>query len=348
MHESSFGPVIIDVEGKYLANNDRELLSHSLVGGIILFTRNYESREQLQALVSEIRQLDPSLLICVDHEGGRVQRFREGFTRIPSMQLLGDYWLSQGQSDEALMTIKDVGWLLAAELIACGIDISFTPVLDLDRDRSSIIGDRAFSDDPELCSVLAGALIEGLHDAGMASTGKHFPGHGSIVADSHLELPVDDREWATIETHDVIPFRNLSSQLDAVMPAHVLYPKVDADNPAGFSPYWLQEILRKQLGFDGVIFSDDLSMAGAAETGDIFARADAAIAAGCDSVLVCNDRESADKLLSRWQPQWPEAVADKSRDRLARMKAKQVISWIQLEQSDRYRKTREYIQSLMA
>ncbi|MFL0797931.1 MAG: beta-N-acetylhexosaminidase [Cellvibrionaceae bacterium] len=334
MSDFSFGPVILDIEGTTLTSDDVRVLSHPLVGGVILFTRNFESADQVQKLVGDIREINPHLLICVDHEGGRVQRFREGFTRIPAMQKLGDFCVND-DSGEGLAFVQNVGWVLAAELIACGLDFSFTPVLDLDRDCSTIIGDRAFSDDPEACTEYARALINGLHEAGMAATGKHFPGHGTVVADSHLELPVDDRDWAEIESHDLIPFKQLANEMEAVMPAHVLYPKVDADNPAGFSKHWLQTILRQQLGFDGVIFSDDLSMQGAVATGDIFARANAALDAGCDSVLVCNDREAAETLLAGWEPTWPT----QSKERLLRMKAKQVISGAALKSDQRYQDT---------
>ncbi len=334
MSEFPFGPVILDIEGTKVTDDDRRVLSHPLVGGMILFTRNFESVEQVQRLVTDIRATNPQLLICVDHEGGRVQRFREGFTRIPAMQKLGDL-CANDDTGESLSFVQDVGWLLAAELIACGLDFSFTPVLDLDRDSSTIIGDRAFSDDPEACTEYARALINGLHDAGMAATGKHFPGHGTVLADSHLELPVDDREWSAIEYYDLLPFKRLANEMEAIMPAHVLYPKVDAENPAGFSRYWLQDILRQKLGFDGVIFSDDLSMQGAVATGDIFARANAALEAGCDSVLVCNDRSAAEQLLDGWRPNWSE----ESKVRLQNMKAKHVISWELLKNDQRYQNT---------
>ena len=314
---ASLGLIMLDVEGKQLNEADRRRLCHPLTGGVILFARNYESPRQLEELTCEIHRLRrPPLLIAVDHEGGRVQRFREGFTRLPPMRALGAVW--DEHPLRARHLARDAGYVLAAELRAHGIDLSFTPVLDLDFGNSAVIGDRAFHSQPEAVIELAGALIEGLALAGMAACGKHFPGHGFIAADSHTDVPVDTRSLAQIEAADLIPFRELIAHgLSSIMPAHVIYPAVD-DRPAGFSKIWLSQILRTQMKFRGVIFSDDLSMEGARVAGDIVARADAAIDAGCDMVLVCNRPDAADELLSRLQRE----MAPASLARLARLHGK--------------------------
>lgn len=290
------GPLMIDVAGQALSALDRERLCHPLVGGLILFSRNYRDRDQLAALCADIHALrEPQLVVAIDHEGGRVQRCREGFTALPAMRVLGQRW--DDDPPAAREEARQVGRTLAAELRACGVDFSFTPVLDLDWGRSAVIGNRAFHADPEVVSELAGALIEGLRAGGMGACGKHFPGHGWADADSHIAIPVDPRPLSAIAT-DMQPYRLL--KLDAVMPAHVIYPQVDS-RPAGFSPVWLR-MLREELGFDGVIFSDDLSMEGASVAGDIVARADAAWRAGCDMLLVCNAPEAVGDLLARWRP----------------------------------------------
>lgn len=294
MNKIALGPVMIDVAGTHLSEEERITLAHPLVGGVILFSRNFESARQIADLTAEIRAIrQPCLLVAVDHEGGRVQRFRSGFTRLPPMRRLGELWSRQPQL--ALQLAGDIGVILAAELLVIGVDLSFTPVLDVDFGESSVIGDRAFSTDAEVISNLAGALIDGLAKAGMGNVGKHFPGHGFVKADSHTAVPVDDRGMDAIAAIDLVPYERLHT-LTGVMPAHVIYPAVDP-NPAGFSSKWLQDILRGRLGFDGLIFSDDLSMEGASVAGGIVERAHAAFKAGCDMVLVCNAPEAARALL---------------------------------------------------
>jgi len=304
MNGSALGPVMLDVRGPRLAPDDVERLTHPLAGAVILFARNYENPEQVAALCRDIRRLrEPPILIAVDHEGGRVQRFREGFSRIPPMRALGSLW--DRDRGEALRAARQAGLLIALELGACGVDFSFAPVLDLDHGSSGVIGDRAFHRDAGAVSQLAGALVEGLRAGGMASVGKHFPGHGFVAADSHTDIPVDDRPLADIEREDLVPFARLAASLHGIMPAHVIYSKVDL-HPAGFSRVWMQDILRGRLGFQGVIFSDDLTMEGASVAGGIEARARAALAAGCDMVLVCNQPGTAGQLLQALEKQPPQ------------------------------------------
>ena len=285
------GPVMVDVAGCSLTLEEREFLAHPLIGGVILFARNYENPMQLRALTAEIRALrSPALLIAVDHEGGRVQRFRDGFTPIPPMRRLGELWEQDARL--AVIAAEAVGTIIGTELCGAGIDFSFTPVLDLDFGASGVIGDRAFSRKPEVIGELAGALMRGLALAGVAAVGKHFPGHGFTAADSHVAIPVDERALADIESVDLLPYRMLISKgLAGIMPAHVIYPGVDPQ-PAGFSPFWLKEILRRRLGFDGLVFSDDLSMEGARHIGgqtvSYTEAALVALKAGCDMVLLCN------------------------------------------------------------
>lgn len=321
-------PVILDVAGTTLSKADRQRLKHPLTGGLILFARNWENRLQLTELCAEIKSIRPDLLICVDHEGGRVQRFRtDGFTALPAMRMLGELWMKDAMTATDAATAA--GYVLAAELRACGVDLSFTPVLDLDHGGSSVIGDRAFHRDARVATLLAKSLMHGLQRAGMGNCGKHFPGHGFVKADSHTEVPVDKRSLKAILADDARPYEWLSTTLTAVMPAHVVYPKVDS-HPAGFSPRWLKEILRVQLGFTGAVFSDDLSMEGARhlEGGQLtYAEAaTVALQAGCDLVLLCNQSldggAAVDELLAgltaaAWDGHWqPDPDSDERRQAL--------------------------------
>lgn len=291
------GPLMIDIAGYELTDLERERLAHPLVGGVILFSRNYQSPAQLAALTAEIHSLCfPPLLIATDHEGGRVQRCREGFTRLPPMRRLGEWWDSDAAA--ALEAARSIGYVLAAELRSCGVDLSFTPVLDLDWGRSSVIGDRAFHADPQAVIALAGALITGMRQAGMAACGKHFPGHGWVEADSHHQLPVDGRTLAELAP-DIEPYRQLP--LDAVMPAHVVYTSFDK-NTSCFSSKW-NDLLRNEINFSGVVFSDDLSMQAAGVAGDVVARVEAAWQAGCDMLLICNAPDDVGEVLARWKPE---------------------------------------------
>lgn len=309
----SLGPVMIDVVGIELNVADIKRLQHPLVGGVILFTRNFESCQQLKALTDSIREVRQNLLIAVDHEGGRVQRFREGFTKIPPMREFGKLWDTDRNQAKALAL--EAGWVLAAELRAHGVDFSFTPILDMDYGDSLVIGDRAFHLDARAINELAFSLMQGLKKGGMAAVGKHFPGHGFVVADSHVSIPVDEREFDQIAQNDMQPFLQMIDEgLPAIMPAHVIYPKVD-DKPAGFSQKWLQKVLRERLGFNGVIFSDDLSMEGATVGGDVTTRSLAALNAGCDMILLCNKPDLADELLENLA--WD--ISAQSMARLARM-----------------------------
>ncbi|WP_416274494.1 beta-N-acetylhexosaminidase [Lamprobacter sp.] len=311
------GPVMLDLEGAELSAEERELLRHPAVGGVILFRRNFVTPEQLVALTDAIIRVDERrLLIAVDQEGGRVQRFSEGLTRLPSASRFGVLYARDPRS--ALEAARAVGWLMAAELRQLGVDFSFAPVLDVEQGLSHVIGDRAFAMAPEAVASLATAWLQGVHSAGMAGCGKHFPGHGGVVADSHLELPEDHRPLSVLEHWDLLPFRRLIAEgLEAIMPAHVRYAAIDPD-PAGFSAFWLREQLRGRLRFGGAIISDDLNMAGAGIAGSPAARALAALQAGCDLTLICNNREAAIAVV--------EAVVDwpmtQSAARLQRLRAR--------------------------
>jgi len=329
---------MLDLSGTKLLDTERTILSNTQVGGVILFARNIESKQQVMALVDDIRRCSSQLIIAVDQEGGRVQRFKEGFTSIPPMQILGDQIQSNAQV--GLELAKNTGWLMASEVIACGLDISFAPVLDVDREHSSIIGDRAFSDNPEQVILAANAFINGMNQAGMAATGKHFPGHGGVVADSHLEAPVDHRSMQQLQKKDLKPFVELADSLGGIMPAHITFPAIDSSS-VGFSEYWLQQILRQELGYEGVIFSDDLSMKGADVAGGYTDKAELALQAGCDMILVCNCPDGAQKVLAYMQQ-----LEVKGCEKIATMRAKQNISWQQLEKTERYTKTKNTLQTL--
>ena len=287
------GALMVSIEGTELNTADESLLGRQSVGGLILFSRNYQSKSQASKLIQAVRRINPNILIAVDQEGGRVQRFREGFLSLPALARLGA--LYREDRSAGLAAAEECGWAMAAELVALGVDFSFAPVLDVYSETSRVIGDRAFSPNPAGLSELALSYVKGMNSAGMAATGKHFPGHGTVDADSHVELPIDRRSLEEITAHDLIPFSALAKSLGGIMPAHVLYPEVDS-LCAGFSPLWLKKILRAQLKFSGVIFSDDLTMDAAHSAGSIEERADLALLAGCDMVLVCNDGEAATRV----------------------------------------------------
>ena len=331
------GPAVIDVVGTALTDADRERLRHPAAGGVILFARNYESPEQLMTLTEDIERLrEPALPVCVDHEGGRVQRFRAGFSAIPAMRELGRLW--DRDSSVARETAHAAAYVIGAELAAHGVDFSFAPVLDLDYGGSSVIGDRALHFDPTAVGALGACIVQGFAAAGMGAVGKHFPGHGYAEADSHVAVPRDERKFADIMKKDLVPFRmTIEAGLAAVMPAHVIYSQVDAE-PAGYSRHWLQEVLRGKLGFAGIIFSDDLSMEGASVAGGIPERARAALAAGCDMVLLCNDPAGQEVLLeSLVQTQLANPA------RLERMRKK---GGRDLRKSVAYRESQEKLQNL--
>ncbi len=314
----SLGPVMLDLAGTALGADDRRRLLHPLTGGVVLFSRNFADPGQLRALTAEVHALrNPPLLIAVDHEGGRVQRFRDGFTVLPAMAELGRSWDESPR--QALRLARDLGFVLAAELRAHGVDLALAPVLDVDHGMSEVIGDRAFHSDPRAIADLARALLQGFKQAGMSGVGKHFPGHGHVLADSHHASPVDERSYEEIEAVDLAPYRRLiEAGLGGIMPAHVVFPRVD-ERPAGYSPVWLKTVLRERLGFGGVIFSDDLSMEGAGVAGGVIERATAALDAGCDMALICNNPQGTDELLEGLRHPMPAV----SLARLARMHGRQ-------------------------
>jgi beta-N-acetylhexosaminidase len=328
---------MVDVAGRTLTAEDREVLRHPLVGSVILFTRNYSDPEQLAALVADIRGLrSPPLLVAVDHEGGRVQRFRAGFSVLPAMRRVGqEYDLDHQQG---LAMARSLAWLMAMELRVVGIDYSFAPCVDLDYGVSEIIGDRAFHSDPEIVAKLALAFVQGMRQAGMAATAKHFPGHGAVVADSHLALPVDRRTLADI-TADLLPYRRLiPNDLAAIMMGHVLFPEVDSV-PASFSRRWVTEFLRGELDFRGVVFADDLTMEGASAMGGVVERAEAALAAGCDVLPVCNRRESVVALLDGLK----SSPGPASQMRVLRMRGKEAPARAELLASSEYRVCQDWL-----
>lgn len=315
------GRLIIDFAATRLDASDIELLGQPEVGGAILFSRNYENRRQLKELVGEIRAVKSDALICVDQEGGRVQRFKEGFVLLPSLQQIRRYADSNQELRDTLLS--SLAWLMCVEVLSTGVDLSFAPVLDLDDSNSKVIGDRSFSPDANLAITLGQLYLDAMHGAGMATTGKHFPGHGAVTGDSHHEQPVDPRSFAEISKTDMRPFVELADKLDALMPAHVVYPEIDS-LPAGFSHRWIEDILRKELGYRGVLFSDDLSMEGAASAGGGIDRAKAAIEAGCDLLLVCNDRDMATQV-----QQWMKNESVPGSDAALRMRARK--AWTESE-----------------
>ncbi|HEX5357583.1 MAG TPA: beta-N-acetylhexosaminidase [Aquabacterium sp.] len=343
-------PVVIDIEGLSLNDDDRRRIAHPLTGGLILFSRNWSNRAQLTSLCAEIKSIRPDILICVDHEGGRVQRFRtDGFTQVPAMRSLGEMWMNDGKGGQGAGALAATdaatacGYVLASELRACCVDLTFTPVLDLDWGESGVIGDRAFHKDPRVVSILAKSVMHGLLLAGMANCGKHFPGHGFVKADSHVDVPVDKRSLKAILADDAKPYEWMSTSLTSVMPAHVIYPKVDAA-PAGFSRKWLQDILRDQMGFTGAIFSDDLSMEGASVAGNHTQGAIAALNAGCDMVLLCNQSlnggQAVDELLDGLTEalaygDWV-ASADSEARRLDLLPQTAPLTWDELMHSPQY------------
>lgn len=318
----SLGPLMVDVGGTELTAEDRDVLEHPLVGGVLLFTRNYRDLGQVTALCAAIRAVrTPHLLIAVDHEGGRVQRFRDYFTRLPASRPLGRRF-GEDRHD-ALQLTRSVAWLMASELRAVGVDFSFAPCVDLDYGLSEIIGDRSFDRKPDTVAALASAYVLGMRDAGMAAIAKHFPGHGAVLADSHVALPVDRREFTDME-EDLRPYRMLiGNQLAGVMAAHVVYPAVDA-LPASLSRRWITDVLRGELGFHGCVFADDLSMAGAVAFGDILERVRLAHQAGCDVLPICNDRAAVLTVLAGYRNAVPEVAAESpaSQARLVRMRAR--------------------------
>ncbi len=332
------GSIMLDLDGLALTAEERDLLLHPSVGGVILFSRNLCSPEQIKQLTTEIHNLrSPQLLIAVDQEGGRVQRCRDGFIHLPPASWFGS--LYEQNSKKARQTTHLVGWLMASELRSAGIDFSFAPVLDLGRPVSSVIGDRAFHEKSSIVIELANSWIEGVHDAGMAAVGKHFPGHGGVEEDSHHTLPLDSRQPEEIWREDLLPFRRIIDYgLEAIMPAHVIYTEVSPEL-AGFSNYWLQQVLRKELGFQGAIFSDDLTMAAASQAGDYPQRAQAALDAGCDMLLVCNNREGAVEIL--------DAVADEqhpaSQMRLIRMHGRHFPEHAEIQLDPRWQMALEKI-----
>jgi beta-N-acetylhexosaminidase len=348
------GPIVLDVTADELTIEDAERIAHPLTGGVILFGRNFQSKAQLTELTKSIKKVRDDVLIAIDHEGGRVQRAKtDGFTHLPAMQRLGNIWsgkqLPTGRytpSETALMAMKAataVGYVLASELRACGVDFSFTPVLDLDYGNSQVIGDRAFHQESSIVTMLARSLNHGLLMAGMKNCGKHFPGHGFASADSHTEIPTDDRSLEQILGKDAKPYFDLGLALDSVMPAHVIYSAVD-QMPAGFSKIWLQDILRRKLGFNGVIFSDDLSMEGASVAGNVVQGAQAALSAGCDAVLICNRPDLADQLLSELKIN--EKLFAVSRQRLIRLfPVGSALNWKEMQMEQQYSEAKMLLQT---
>ncbi len=334
----TLGPVMVDIAGQELSADDKALLSDPVVGGVILFSRNYHSLEQLETLVQSIQAIKkPRLLVAVDQEGGRVQRFKDGFTILPAMRHFGDIY--EQDQKKALELARQCGWLMASEVNSTGVDISFAPVLDIDKGISTVIGDRAFHSDPFVVGKIAQAFIVGMDEAGMQATGKHFPGHGSIAADSHVAMPIDERPLREIEMDDLKPFQfMIDAGINALMMAHVIYPRVDKHS-AGFSHVWIKTILREKMHFQGAIFSDDLSMEGAVIAGDYKQRAKVSLDAGCDMILVCNNRTAAWDVVNSLQGYNNPA----SSLRLAHLHQKQAISRDTLVAMPRWREAKRQL-----
>jgi beta-N-acetylhexosaminidase len=327
MSKPMLGRLMLDLDGTSLSLEENDLLLNPHVGGVILFSRNISSRDQVQELCGEIENLNPKLLIAVDQEGGRVQRLKEGYTILPTMEKLAAFLRSS--SDKNFLLATDLGWLMASEVIASGLDISFAPVLDLDGSRSSIIGDRSIGDDPDRVIDIARAFIKGMNQAGMKATGKHFPGHGGIFADSHLTFSQDTRSLSELESHDLLPFDALKRQLGAIMTAHISFSNIEKEI-ATFSKFWLQDILRNKLGFSGIIFSDDLSMKGTDYVGSMEVKVGKALESGCNMVLVCNDRSAVIEAIN-----FLEKEKISQSQKAAQLKASQSISWTDLEKDAR-------------
>lgn len=330
------GPLMLDLSGCELDAEEKELLAHPNVGGVILFTRNYDNPQQVNELVTQIRHHAANeVLLAVDHEGGRVQRFRQGFSAIPAM---GDiYPKADGNLAQAKQIAQSLGFLMAVEVLAVGIDISFAPVLDI-WGVSEVIGDRSFHQSPEVITAVAGAFIDGMAQAGMKATGKHFPGHGNVLEDSHIAIPVDKRDKETIFAEDIAVFADLikANKLGGMMPAHVIYPAID-ELPAGFSNQWIKQILNHDLGFNGVVFSDDLAMHGATVIGSYQDRAVQAIEAGCDMVLVCNDRKGAVEVLDCL----PQGDNSSLQSKLMTLRAQPLLAWHQLTADKRWQEAKK-------
>jgi beta-N-acetylhexosaminidase len=336
--KNTFRKLMLDLDSYVLSGDETDLLSNPLVGGVILFSRNIKSRYQVQALCAQIKVINSELLIAVDQEGGRVQRLETDYTRLPSMHQLSDYCAKDNFSNIGLA--RDIGWLMASEVIASGLDISFAPVLDLDLQRSSIIGDRSFGDSPERVIEIASLFIDGMNEAGMQAVGKHFPGHGGIHADSHLELVEDFRSLEELEKHDLLPFSALKDKLGGIMSAHISFPKIDI-NIATFSKFWLSEMLRNTMHFEGMIFSDDLSMKGANSAETISEKLKQALGAGCNIILICNNRPAVLEALNFMQENSIESTGN-----LAVLRATQSISWDDIEQDPRRSKIQAQINNI--
>ena len=332
---NSYGKVMLDIAGTDLSDEDTNLISNKHVGGLILFSRNFESYEQLKSLIQQVKSIKHNILIAVDQEGGRVQRFDGDFTRIPSMNKIASF----ARKNKDYKIFKEVGWLISSELLSAGVDINFTPVLDIDDNNQSIIGDRSFSEDIDEIVKCSSYLIDGMHEAGMKSTGKHFPGHGSVYEDSHLELPVDQKKLKYLLEHEILPYIALKNKLDAVMCAHILFQNVDSEIPS-FSNKWIKNILKKRLGYQGIVFSDDLSMAGAGKDNSI-AKYLKSIDAGCDMAIICNDREGVIEILDFLN----ENNFDLN-NRLSIMKKSDAVSWNELKASKRAMRIKKILKEI--